>query len=178
MHFTRSGVWLSWTVEGVLTMPPIPDTALVRFRTLEARADDYQAALQSAYAEATHLRSEVARLKAALRHPLSGSQLEIDTDGRPLTYDRRLGRLVVLEDVGLAVTARNLHKAELDLQRTNTRTAELSSRYQMFRSLADRCRDALAEAGWREDDAGYIGGTGPAFPVPAGAVRLEGGQPA
>jgi hypothetical protein len=165
---------INWRVERRTTIPQVPDDAIAKFRKLSDRADDYQVALQAAYSEAAHLRTEVARLRAALRHPLNGSQLELSEAGEPLTYDRRRGQLVVLDDVGLRVTARNLHKAEQDLKRAQARTVELSERFQLFKAIATSCEAALAEAGWWEAGRGtFVGGAGPAFPVPEGARPLE-----
>jgi hypothetical protein len=99
----------------------------------------------------------------------------MDTDGRPLVHNRRLGRLEVLDDPGLTITGGNIVRLEADLARLQARASEVSAKFQTFRALADAAQELLVQRGWKGGGpSGFIPGTSEPFPTPVGAQRLGG----
>jgi hypothetical protein len=151
----------------------IPEQAIERYRKLSARADDLNAAIRANYEESHHLRTEITRLRHTLKDPQTSYALELSPEGEPLVFDRMRGTWVVLNSPGLQANGRSIVKLEAELKLVQQRSAELSERFQCFRSLADACQDELIKRGWQGGGTDFIGGTTPGFGTPVGAVRLN-----
>jgi hypothetical protein len=95
-----------------------------------------------------------------------------------LVFDRKRNVWVVLNSPGLQQNGREIVRLEAELKRVTQRCAELTERFQSFRSLADSCQDELIKRGWQGGGTDFIGNAMPPLGTPVGSVRLDRGAAA